>query len=123
MASFVSNRSLLVKIMIIINNLLNIIFSKKHISEFRHKFFNSRYPFNRNSKNIFSNRDFARIQKCSKRNGDKNDPLIQFVGDVKEGIIRITFNGRTYWETIQNQYISNLIYNKIINYLCKIDYF
>ena len=28
----------------------------------------------------------------------KNDPLIQFVGDV---IIRITFNGRTYWETTE----------------------
>lgn len=35
----------------------------------------------------------------------KNDPLIQFVGDV---IIRITFNGRTYWETTQNRYISDL---------------
>lgn len=35
----------------------------------------------------------------------KNDPLIQFVGDV---IIRITFNGRTYWEITQNRYISNL---------------
>ena len=35
----------------------------------------------------------------------KNDPLIQFVGDV---IIRITFNGRIYWETTQNRYISNL---------------
>ena len=38
----------------------------------------------------------------------KNDPLIQFVGDVKEGIIRITFNGRTDWETTQNRYISDL---------------
>ena len=35
----------------------------------------------------------------------KNDPLIQFVGDV---IIRITFNGRIYWETTQNRYISDL---------------
>ena len=38
----------------------------------------------------------------------KNDPLIQFLGDVKEDIIRITFNGRTYWETTQNRYISDL---------------
>jgi hypothetical protein len=38
----------------------------------------------------------------------KNDPLIQFVGDVKEDIIRITFNGRTYWEITQNRYISDL---------------
>ncbi len=38
----------------------------------------------------------------------KNDPLIQFLGDVKEDIIRITFNCRTYWETTQNRYISDL---------------
>ena len=38
----------------------------------------------------------------------KNDPLIQFVGEVKDDTIRITFNGRTYWETTQNRYISDL---------------
>jgi hypothetical protein len=38
----------------------------------------------------------------------KSDPLIHFVGDVKEDIIRITFNGRTYWETTQNRHISDL---------------
>ena len=38
----------------------------------------------------------------------KDNPLIEFVGDIKDDTIRITFNGRTYWETTQNRYISDL---------------
>jgi len=38
----------------------------------------------------------------------KKDPLIQFVGDVEENKIRITFYGGTYWERTQERYISDL---------------
>ena len=35
-------------------------------------------------------------KRTAKEMEKKNDPLIQFVGNVKENKIRITFNGRTY---------------------------
>ena len=38
----------------------------------------------------------------------KDNPLIEFVGDIKDDTIRITFNGRTYWGITQNRYISDL---------------
>lgn len=47
-------------------------------------------------------------KKAAREMEMKNNPLIQFIGDVEEDKIRITYNGRNYWEITQNRYISDL---------------